>query len=200
MKITFLIILALIVLFFVSQAFVSSGTKGIEMHKYTVLKKYENFEIRKYEPSNFSYTTMNSTSYKESSGQGFRTLAGYIFGKNDREQKISMTSPVKMEMGDSITMMFMIPSDLELNTLPTPTNPNVKFKSEPAKVVAAITFSGWADDEKIQFYRTRLIDLLNKEGIEYEQEFSFLGYNPPFEFINRRNEIIVTLKSEGEPK
>ena len=195
MKITVFAILAIAAIFLLSQAFVSKGTSNIEMHKYVVLKQYENFEIRKYDPSNFSYTTMNSSSFKESSSKGFRTLAGYIFGGNSEDQKIAMTSPVKMEMRDSITMMFMIPSNIDITNLPVPNNPNVKFKTEPEKVVAAITFSGWASDEKIQFYKNQLIQLLKEEGIEHDQDFSYLGYNPPFELINRRNEIIVTLKS-----
>ena len=196
MKITIIIFSALACIFLLSQAFVSKSTSKIEMHKYEVLKTYANFEIRRYEASNFSYTEMNSSSYKESSSEGFRTLAGYIFGGNSEEQKIAMTSPVKMDLGESISMMFMIPSELDLNKLPTPNNPNVKFKSEPEKIVAAVTFSGWASDDKIEFHKNQLIQFLNEEEIAFNQEFSYLGYNPPFELTNRRNEIIVTLKSE----
>jgi len=38
-----------------------------------------------------------------------------------------------------------------------------------------------------------LVEALKKEGIEFTNQFFFLGYNPPFEVFNRRNEIIVEL-------
>ena len=53
-------------------------------------------------------------------------LAGYIFGGNDREQKIAMTSPVVMEMDSTMTMKFLVPAQYTMEavsythlTLPT---------------------------------------------------------------------------------
>jgi len=37
---------------------------------------------------------------------------------------------------------------------------------------------------------------LDAEGITYTNRFYFLGYNPPFEVFNRKNEIIVELQNE----
>ena len=76
------------------------------------------------------------------SNKGFRLIAGYIFGGNDRNQKIAMTTPVTMEMASSVTMKFLIPSKYTLDELPKPDSPNVKFKHESEKVVAAIRFGG----------------------------------------------------------
>ncbi len=194
MKIIFIGLISLITLFVIAQAFVMKSTNDTEMYAYKLVKKYDSFEIRKYEPANFTYVTMNASSYKESSGKGFRSLAGYIFGDNEKSEKIAMTSPVAMSLDDSTTtMMFMVPSEHELENLPKPNNSEVMFKKEPAKTVAAITFGGWANDEKIKAYTTKLKDLLNANGIAHLNNFSFLGYNPPFEVINRRNEIIVEI-------
>jgi hypothetical protein len=62
--------------------------------------------------------------------------------------------------------------------------------------MAAISFSGWANDEKIDAYKQKLKSALDTEKIEYTNRFYFLGYNPPYEVFNRKNEIIVELENE----
>lgn len=137
---------------------------------------------------------MPQKTYDESSSQGFQMLAGYIFGGNEQGQKIAMTSPVSITMNDSVTMMFLVPAEYTLEDMPTPNNTKVKFKKEPGKIMAAISFSGWANDEKIEEYTQQLKSLLEKEGIAHTGDFSFLGYNAPYEVAIRRNEVVVVIK------
>jgi hypothetical protein len=178
------------------QLFAMSTQRDIEMYPYVVVKSYQAFEVRKYEASLFTTVTLPSNSYKESSSQGFSALAGYIFGGNERGEKIAMTSPVAMSLEDSMTMMFMVPKKFSKETLPRPNQSQIEFREEPAKTVAAITFGGWADDKRIAEYRKKLTLALDAAGIAYTNRFYFLGYNPPFEVINRRNEVIVELAVE----
>ena len=119
--------------------------------------------------------------------------AGYIFGGNENNKSIAMTSPVAMSLGDSMTMMFMVPAEYSLETLPKPNESRINFQQVPAKTVAAISFGGWSNDEKIENYKTQLIAALDAEGVSYSDRFYFLGYNAPFEVFNRRNEVIVEL-------
>ncbi len=191
MRTIVIIISIAIVVLFVSQAFVSGSSTGIEMYPYEVVKKYDSFEIRQYESRNFSYVTMPEKSYKESSSKGFRMLAGYIFGDNDRQEKIAMTSPVSMTMGDSITMAFMIPNEYDMEDLPIPGNSKVDFKTEPARTMAVIRFGGWANDTRIAEHRNKLIKELAENEIAWEGDFMYMGYNPPYEVMNRRNEVAV---------
>lgn len=163
------------------------------MYDYKVLKTFDSFEIRKYAPANFSYVTIDAKTYDASSGNGFRQLAGYIFGGNETGQSIAMTSPVEMEMDDKMTMKFMVPGEYALKDLPEPNNKNVKFKQEPERIVAAIRFSGYANDAKIDFYKKALNKLLYIHGLRHTGDYSFMGYNSPFDFFNRRNEVIVEL-------
>ena len=121
-------------------------------------------------------------------------LAGYIFGNNERNEKISMTSPVLMSLGDSTTMMFMVPKEFNKDMLPKPNQSGIEFKEEPAKTVAAISFSGWANDTKIEKNKQLLKLALDAEGIKYSNRFYFFGYNAPWEVFNRKNEIIVELQ------
>ncbi|MDE0771922.1 MAG: heme-binding protein [Salibacteraceae bacterium] len=193
MKIIYIILGVIILAFIVVQVYAMKGQSGIETYSFKVEKTYETFEIRNYEATLFTMVKLPPSEYKTASGQGFRLLAGYIFGGNEGNEKIAMTSPVAMSLEDSMTMMFMVPKQYKREDLPKPNESQVKFHVEPEKRVAAITFGGWADDEKIEKYKQQLIKSLEAEGIKYTNRFYFLGYNAPYEIANRKNEIIVEL-------
>ncbi|MDG1451796.1 MAG: heme-binding protein [Polaribacter sp.] len=189
------ILLGIIAIVFVGiQLFSLKSQKNIETYPYVVNKKYDQFEIRSYKATLFTSVKLSTKKYKEASSKGFSILAGYIFGNNNRNEKIAMTSPVSMSLKDSTTMMFMVPKKYKKETLPQPNLSNIKFKEEPAKTVAAINFNGWANDKKIKKFKQKLKDALDKEGILYKNKFQFLGYNAPYEVFNRKNEIIVELE------
>ena len=105
-----------------------------------------------------------------------------------------MTSPVAMTIDDATTMMFLVPKKYTKETLPKPNNDDIEFTEMPAKKVAAITFNGWANDDKIKDYKEKLRAVLDKNEIKYTAKFYFLGYNAPFELLNRKNEVIVELE------
>jgi effector-binding domain-containing protein len=90
-------------------------------------------------------------------------------------------------------MMFLVPKEFNKESLPKPDQAEIQFREEPAKTVAVIRFGGWANDEKIKIHKNKLIDLLEKNHIKHTNRFYFLGYNPPFETFNRKNEVIVEL-------
>jgi hypothetical protein len=193
MKTTIIILISIISIMIIAQAFVTKSTKQTEQHAYEVIKTYQQFEVRKYEPAIFSSVKLNAKSYKETSSSGFRVLAGYIFGDNENNEKIAMTSPVTMQLGDSSKMSFMVPKGYNLEELPTPRNSNIVFEKKEEKILAAIQFDGWANDQKIEYYKSILIEELAKEKLSHNNKFSFLGYNPPYDVIDRRNEIVVEL-------
>lgn len=173
-----LIISSILALIGIGQIFISRSTQQTEQHLYKVIKKFDKFEIRKYDPALFSSVKLNKKGYKESASEGFGILAGYIFGDNATNEKIAMTSPVVMELGDSSKMLFMVPKNYTLKNLPTPKNGNIVFEKQEEKIMAAIRFDGWADDEKIEKYKSILMHELNKEKLNYSPKFIFLGYNP----------------------
>ncbi len=196
MKIVYIILGIVVLAFIVMQVYALKSQSDIEMYPYTVKKKYDGFEIRSYDATLFTSVKLSTNEYKNASSTGFRILAGYIFGGNDRNENIAMTSPVAMSLEDSMTMMFMVPKKYKKETLPQPNQSQIQFTEEPAKVIAAITFGGWANDKNIEEHKQKLIAALNKEGIPYTNKFYLLGYNPPFELVNRRNEVIVELQGE----
>ena len=194
MKILKIIVLIISILFILIQLYFIIAQRNIETYPYVVKKKYDQFEIRSYEATLFTSVKLPTKGYKNSSSKGFSILAGYIFGNNERNEKISMTSPVSMSLDDSTTMMFMVPKKLNKETLPKPNQSGIEFKEEPAKLIAAITFGGWANDDKIEKYKQELKAALNAEGIKFIDKFYFFGYNAPYEVFNRKNEVIVELQ------
>jgi hypothetical protein len=191
---TFLIILGILSLIFVgSQIYFYRSSRIIEGYKYSVTRVYEGFEIRKYEASLFTSVKLDTDIYKQASSKGFAILGGYIFGKNENKEQISMTSPVKMSLEEEMIVQFLVPKSFTKENLPKPNNSFIEFVEVPEKKMAAITFSGWANDEKIEKYKLQLIRLLDINQIKYTNNFSLLGYNPPYELFFRKNEIIVEL-------
>jgi hypothetical protein len=190
-----LISVSLLALVFMAfQWYSSQSTSKTESYGYTVVKTFDDFEIRAYDAALFSYVNMEKQAYRNASGSGFRVLAGYIFGGNETEEKIAMTTPVRMEMGDTMRMAFMVPKAYTLEELPKPNDQRIAFEREEERIVAAICFGGWADDESIEEYMQKLLQALEREGIQAKGNIEFLGYNPPYEMVNRRNEVIVEVE------
>ena len=194
MKILIFVFGIILIGFIVVQLFALNSQRNIETYEYVVNKKYDTFELRSYEATLFTSVKLSTKGYNNSSSRGFSILAEYIFGGNEKNQKISMTSPVTMSLEDSMTMMFMVPKKLKKEMLPKPNQSLIEFIEEPAKNVAAITFTGWANDKKIEKFKQELKSALNSKGISYSDRFYFLGYNAPYEFFNRKNEVIVELQ------
>ena len=166
-----------------------------EEQKYTVLHKEKDLEIRFYPSATLATVSMNAKTYKELSGPGFRKLAGYIFGGNEAGKKIAMTTPVHMDVNDSVSSMsFVMPSSYSEENLPRPNDPDVLIKKTEDEYVAAIQFSGYASDKDLKFYSEKLQNILREKGIPTYGHYRFLGYNPPYQFVGRRNEIIVSVE------
>lgn len=105
-----------------------------------------------------------------------------------------MTSPVHMDINDSIsTMSFVMPSNYNETNLPKPKNSEVIISTSAEEYVAAITFGGYASETDIKEYSKKLEEALKKASISYYGHFRFLGYTAPYQFINRKNEVIISV-------
>lgn len=166
-----------------------------ETQPYKVIKTEKEFEIRLYPSAAMATVSMKAKSYKELSSAGFRKLASYIFGGNKENKSIAMTTPVYMDINDQqSSMSFVMPSEYNKNNLPTPNDSSVKLTTTNEEYVAAIQFGGYANDESIKKYAAQLENALKAKKIEYYGNFRFLGYNAPYQFWNRKNEIIVNVR------
>ncbi len=166
-----------------------------ETQAYQIVKTEKDFEIRQYPPATMASVTMNAKSYKELATPGFRTLAGFIFGGNQSGTKIAMTTPVHMDIGDTqSSMRFVMPAAYNKNNLPKPNDPAVAIISTEEEYVAAIKFGGYANDERIKKYTEKLAQALQEQNIQHDGHFRFLGYNAPYQFVGRKNEIVVRIQ------
>ena len=163
------------------------------MPKYRVIKKLGEVEIREYPSLILAQTSLKKSDYDEEGSNAFRTVAGYIFGGNQSQQKIAMTAPVIMSMGDSSSMAFVMPSEYKMQDLPTPSNNQVKLIQENAKILAVIRFGGYSSSDKIKKYADQLYLELKNNKLETRGQLLYMGYNAPWDVTNRRNEVAIEL-------
>ncbi len=194
MKVFLIITISIIVIFIIVQTKLAMAKDKTNEQKYTVLRVEKDFEIRFYPTATMATITSTAKSYKELANPGFRKLANYIFGGNKDKQKISMTSPVYMDINDSVsTMSFVMPQKYNKDNLPIPNNPDVIINTTSDEYVAVTEFGGFASDKMIKIYAEKLEKALKENSISFYGHFRFLGYNPPYQLFGRRNEIIISV-------
>lgn len=175
--------------------------KKLEKPKYTVLKELgparrfvDPIQIRRYAPYLIAEAVFEDGDMRSSLSQGFRQIAGFIFGKNtapgadDGPQKVAMTSPVVLEqhggkaasakiamtspvaaeMSDDkkFKVSFVMPSKYTKETLPIPDNDAVQIREVPAHTLASISWRGGRVREKeVEQKRQELVEQLKKHDI-----------------------------------
>jgi hypothetical protein len=182
---------------------------AIEEPKYTVVRQHEGFEIREYAPYLVAEVVVPGPS-EAAGNQGFRILAGYIFGKNKGERKIAMTAPVaqtpaptKIEMTAPVSqaatdggyvVQFSMPSEYTLETLPEPLDPQVKLKEVPGGRFAVIRYSGTWSERNYKEHLEKLERGVEAAGLRTTGSPIYSRYNAPFvPWFMRRNEIWLKL-------
>ncbi len=197
MKIVLIVIGIIAVLFIAFQIYISMATDKSETQLYRLIRVDKDFEIRFYPSTTMAVITSSAKTYKELGSSGFTKLAGYIFGGNKDKKQIAMTSPVHMEINDTISSMgFVMPANYNKDNLPLPDNAEVAIKTIPDEYVAVIEFGGFASQETITKQTIILENALKENNISYYGHFRYLGYNPPYQILGRRNEIIVSINQD----
>jgi len=183
--------------------------RNIEEPSYTVLERRVGYEIRQYDSYIVAETEITGT-YREALGGGFRLIADYIFGNNTSKTSISMTAPVlettseKIAMnvpvattvGESLTrnVSFVLPSKYTLDTLPTPNNPQVTLREVSATTVAALRFTWYATESRVEAKKALLEELITTDGYIISAPVQVAQYNPPLSMpLTRRNEILIPI-------
>lgn len=174
------------------QIAIAVSTGRTERQRYRLVKHDGDLDIRYYPEAIMATVVSPDPTYRGSANRNFGRLAGYIFGGNSKAETIAMTAPVHMRLGtNGSSMSFVMPSGLRADDLPQPRDTGVTLHGVPSEYVAVIRFGGFASDSSIQARRDALARLLASRGIPHKGDFRFLGYNPPFQWFGRRNEVIV---------
>jgi len=200
------LVLGAAVLYACWPALICMECRKLETPKYTVQKILAPaVEIRKYD-SFVVASTKVSGPMRASMSDGFRSVAGYIFGKNKAKQggdsqKISMTAPVRYERGSGGRgeVSFVMPSAYKKATLPRPVSDQVKIKEVPVQTFAVLRFSGPSPtDEQLRERTKQLEGILKEQGYESAGAVQLHQYHPPFApSWLRRNEVLLPIRKEG---
>ncbi|MBI1418762.1 MAG: heme-binding protein [Limimaricola sp.] len=183
---------------------------GYEAPPYSVERQLDGAEIRAYAPYIVAEVTVRGPS-GSALNQGFRMLAGYIFGGNQGQAKVAMTTPVtqtaapeKIDMtvpvtqtgGDGVwTVTFMMPRQYTLDTLPKPNNDAIRFVQIPAERQVVLGFSGWATAGRVARKTAALDAIVAREGLDVTGPVRTYYYDAPFTLPwKRRNEVAYLLK------
>jgi len=176
-------------------------------------------EMRRYPPQVWAETVVHDSTSNESLHEGFRRLAGYLFGDNNEATRltmtapvlssypagpragepIDMTAPVAAELGDAgdlldRTVAFVMPADRDLATLPAPHDRRVRLREVHPRLVAALPFRGNYESGLPNEKREELLQRLREAGIATRGEARFAGYDPPTTWSPlRRNEVLIDL-------
>ncbi|MEM7401968.1 MAG: heme-binding protein [Pseudomonadota bacterium] len=186
------------------------GIRNYEEPKYETTLKEGKFEVREYSDMLIAQTT-SAGNYKESSGENFERLAGYIFGKNKAKKKMAMTTPAfqkeqseKMAMttpvfqqqsNTSWTMTFVLPSQYSIDTIPIPLDENVSVNVLPKVKVATLQFSGRLNEGNITKHTQILENWVMENNFMAKALPYSAAYDPPWALpLLRRNEIHIPIE------
>ena len=175
-------------------------TVEYEETKYGVISTFPGFEVRRYADSVQATVRTEGKNWRESTG-GFRRIAGYIFGRNDREEMIAMTAPVHMWNDDEGTIMaFTMPFEYSLEDLPRPDDKGVHLVKYSGCTMAALPFSGLSGPRRSERMKTKLKGLVLKNGLVTSGPFMLAVYDNPTSTLPflRRNEILLPVEDIWE--
>jgi len=189
----------------VKQASNLAQTPELESPKYTTMKRTAEYEIREYDP--FIVCETATSSSEVTTGEGFNTLAAFIFGKNSREEKMNMTTPVYTTSSTSdqkTKMQFVIEKSKYEKTSDVPSasasgtadaGTVVRVKDTGGAVCAAISVPGVPLEKEVRDAEANLRTALERDGFQVEDGYELARYNEPFVLPPfRRNEVLIKIR------
>jgi len=161
-----------------------------ETPDYKVVSMEKPFEIRDYP----ALTIVTAPMPHRGNDGAFMKLFRFISGKNDRSEKIAMTTPVLMSGTESGSMSFIVPKNVASEGAPAPSNPELNLSTKPAARYAVIRFSGSTSPKLAEEKAAKLADWVKTKGLHPESTPLFAYYNPPWTpGFMRRNEVLIRI-------
>lgn len=165
-------------------------------------------EIRRYGPRIAAQTAVQGSG-QDARSAGFRRLAGYIFGGNNRKTSIAMTAPVAQHSeqiamtapvaqvrttdGDSVIRFYM-PSKWSMDLLPDPDDGLVTLVEVPGETCAVLRFSGDRSQHAVAAKTEELLEALRGSDFKPDGDPVAWFYDPPWTVpFRRRNEVAVSV-------
>ena len=172
----------------------ASARAAYETPDYRIVCADGAFEIRDYP----SLTVVSAPMTHRGSDGAFMKLFRFIEGRNDRSEKIAMTTPVLMTGTESGTMSFVVPRAVAEHGVPSPSNPDLTVTTKPAARFAAYRYSGSTKPAAAEAAAKKLLGWVSGKGLKAEGAPIFAYYDPPWTlWFLRRNEVLVRLPQAG---
>lgn len=169
--------------------------KGYEMPPYTVELADGAVELRSYDQHVVAEVTVRG-GREGAIGAGFRTLAGYIFGGNDRGEKIAMTVPVAQTpvAEGTWTIRFMMPA-AKAPDLPAPQAGTIRFVTVEPERQVALRFSGGRGEKVLAERAAELREWAAKRDLTITAGPHYYFYDGPMTLPwSRRNEVAFSIR------
>ncbi|KAK3764158.1 hypothetical protein RRG08_044088 [Elysia crispata] len=175
---------------------------GLEYPKFTVLNKTADWELRHYGPTKWVSTNTTAMFRDDVTSQLFSLLFRYISKENAAHTKIDMTAPVATKIihgqgpnyESELIMHFMLPFAYWDSPI-APTNPAVTIQEWPAMDIYVRSFGGFAKEADYMDNLAKLSEDLTGSNFSFEDAFFFTaGYDGPYTFVNRHNEVWIQKK------
>lgn len=175
---------------------------------YRTLKSEGDFELREYGAMVVAETVVHGPRKQALQG-GFRKLADFIFAKSRDGEELPMTVPVLQDGGDPMASdpplfdddladgawrtRFVMPEGRSIDDLPQPPE-DVELVEISPRRVGVVSFSGVADDRKLDQHEDKLRGWISRQGESARAEPEYAFYNspmipPPL----RRNEVLIPI-------
>ena len=163
-----------------------------ETQSFDLIKKVDEAEIRFYPPA---------MKIRSSRKNGFGALFGYISGRNSRDQKIAMTTPVYLGKNEDNEMMeFVLPRSINKSNAPKPLSEKVEVYESRSGYYIAHSFGGYAFDSSVKRVRKNLEEIAFRNKIKLIGDPFVLVYDSPYKIINRKNEVLFEVDFESAVK
>ena len=180
------------IIFFALFSFITVSVPAMsyEEPKFTIIKKTDVYEVRRYERRTVAEVTYGDED------NSFRVLFDYISGANKDIQEIQMTVPVtQSDNNGQMVMRFFLPSNYSKQNAPKPTNKKVQIIDLPEEYFAVISYSGFASNSNFVKHHEELKAAMERDGLVAIGPPLKATYNSPFTppFL-RRNEAMYPLK------
>ncbi len=169
-----------------------SMAQQYETQSFDLIKKVDEAEIRFYPPA---------MKIRSSRKNGFGALFGYISGRNSRDQKIAMTTPVYLGKNEDNEMMeFVLPRSINKSNAPKPLSEKVEVYESRSGYYIAHSFGGYAFDWSVKRVRKNLEEIAFRNKIKLIGDPFVLVYDSPYKIINRKNEVLFEVDFESAVK
>jgi hypothetical protein len=197
-----IIILAIIFAMTSSTFQKPSFCQDYDCPEYNLIESSDEIEIREYQNTGWVSTEMVGDSAENLTRSSFYKLFNYISGQNSSKQKISMTVPVLNKINtrtpfskiDKVATMSFFLTNSSVETFPLPNDSSVSLTNLPSKRYAVIAYSGYSNRNDQEAHLIKLGNHLVEKGLKFEKEhYFFAGYNSPFKFFGRHNEVWIEL-------